>query len=42
MERLNSVTQSGSFVYEMCKKCGKHHSQCKCDEPDRVIVKKNP
>lgn len=39
IERLSKVSH---FSFEVCAKCGKHHSQCKCEQPDRKIVRGRP
>jgi len=36
-ERLDRAVLSGFFIYQSCKKCGKHHQRCKCDNPEWEI-----
>jgi len=30
-EKLDGIP---NFVYNKCKKCGKHYARCRCEEPD--------
>ena len=33
-ERLSSLKNAPNFIYKMCRKCEKHYSLCKCENPD--------
>jgi hypothetical protein len=38
LDRLKSATENAPFVFKRCKKCGRYHSQCKCEQPEWEIV----
>ena len=33
-ERLNSLRTSKHVASHFCRKCDKHHSQCRCETPE--------
>ena len=33
-ERLSGLKNDPNLIYKMCRKCEKHYSACKCEEPD--------
>ena len=41
-ERLARVNQSPHVFIQTCKKCGEHHSRCKCEEPDFTELPSRP
>ena len=35
-ERLESISNSGHFIYRKCGICGLHYAKCKCEFPSWI------
>lgn len=39
MKRLTEASSGGYFAFTACRNCGKYHSQCKCTEEEKQLVR---